>query len=196
MYALYKKTYTPSGDENYKFERKIHLFGCKSGWIPWLLTRNLDKGDTEPFPWHIEVSDVMRKVGNQNGSLIINLKPNNSEPNLSLYEIANIWGYSNSGWTPIMLHLRGLFIDENPNQYDDKRFTRHIFDVDDPIFSVSYMVGSVENGIITGTWKAPPRSPTNSVLLWPETLDYFVNAANRIRERYNTNVEHIPSGGE
>lgn len=182
MYALYEKSRSPSGDETYKFEREISLFGCNSGWIPWLLSRNLNNNDTEPFPWQVKVTEALSKEGYDTGSLIINLKPNSSEPNLSLYEIANVWGYSDSGWTPIMLHLRGLFIDEDPEQYDDKQFSRRTADVDDPIFSMSYMAGSVENGSIIGTWNAPPRSPTNSVLLWPGTLDYFVEAAKTVRE--------------
>lgn len=184
MYALYQKENISTGQEKFFFKRQISLFGCNSGWIPWLLSQELGPHETEPLRWHIDVHAALAAANYPNHALLINLKPNATEPNLSLYEIANVWGFSDCGWTPIMLHLRGLFIDEDARAYDDREFERTAAEIDEPIFSMLYLTGSVESGAIVGTWVAPRPSPTNAALLWPETLDFFVEAANAARRRH------------
>ena len=183
MYALYRKEQSTGSLEHYEFEEEISLFGCNSGWIPWLLQKQLAFSDAEPYTWHLNISKALAEAGYGGRTLIINLKPNSKGPNLSLYDIADVWGYSDFGWTPVMLHLRGLFIDDDPERLNDRTFSRNAEDIDEPIFSMLYMSGSICQGELTGKWTAPPSSPTNSVLLWPETLDYFMNKANQVLGR-------------
>jgi hypothetical protein len=111
--------------------------------------------------------------------LIIDLTPKDTL-SVSLYEVTEAWGYSNVDWTPIMLHLRGLFIEHDRDGIDARRFERELEDIDDPIFSMMYLRGSVRNGKLAGRWTPPGPSSTNSVLLWPESLQYFVIEAAKI----------------
>jgi hypothetical protein len=46
--------------------------------------------------------------------------------------------------------------------------------IDQPIYEVLHMYGSVHGGRLTGAWTAPGPSSTNAALLWPDTLSYFV----------------------
>jgi len=183
MYALYEKI-IGKNIERYKFIEQISLFGCNSGYIPWLLRSKIFKSQSEPLRWHLNIYDSLTANGKYNCSLIINLKPKNSSPNLSLYELVDVWGYSESGWTPIMMRLRALFVDDDPTFYDEHNFERNIDDIDDPIFSMMYLAGSINNGQLTGRWTAPGASPTNSVLLWPNTFEYFANEAKIIMQNF------------
>jgi len=178
MYALYEKI--PQGDGlQYKFKNEVSLFGCNLGYIPLLLKKQLGQAESEPFPWHVNIERGL----NSQQALIINLKPNSSEPNLSLYELIDVWGYSSSGWTPVFFYLKGLFVDENSDNFNDKDFTRSPLEVEDPIFSMMYLQGTVENGSIQGRWIPPGPSATNSVLLWPDTFKYFAEEAKEIMDR-------------
>jgi len=179
MYALYEKQL--QGDcHRYCFKTQISLFGCKQGYIPRLLKECLSSSACEPLPWHVNIGMAMKAIGSPNDSLVINLKPNNSRPNLSLYEVADVWGYSDYGWTPIMLYLRGLFVDAEPATINDQDFIRSSKEIDDPIFSMMYLTGTVKDGSIQGKWTPPGPSSTNSVLLWPNTFKYFTEKANEI----------------
>lgn len=76
-----------------------------------------------------------------------------------------------------MLCLRGVLVHENPNLYDKVKFTQFNFNIDNFIFPMMYLKGSVKDGLIFGKWTPPGPSPTNAVLLWPETLKYFSDKA-------------------
>jgi len=82
-------------------------------------------------------------------------------------------GLSDSGWTPILLRLNGLFIDEDPSLVNRNDFIRKDCDIVGPIYEFLYLAGSVTDGKLTGKWGAPPPSPTNAALLWPDSLKYF-----------------------
>lgn len=172
MYALYDKTEN-KGSSRYCFRDEISLFGCNVGYVPWLLSQQLTADSSESLAWHVNVESGLQRMGQDNQTFIIDLKSNSREPNLSLYEVSNVWGYSDSGWTPIMLHLRGLFIDENPECFDRYDFVLKPAEIDDQIFSMMYLRGTVRNGQLEGPWTTPGRGATNSVLLWPEVFEYF-----------------------
>ena len=181
MYALYEIS-APNNEKRYRFEKQVSLFGSKSGYVPWLLTHQLDPGSSEPKKWHVEIPDALSQAGHQNRALMINLKPNSATPNLSLYELLDVWGYSDSGWTPVMLRLRGLYMDEDPSLVDENDFSRTTRDCDEPIFSMMYLRGTIQRGALKGRWTPPGPSSTNSVLLWPEVLEYFWHEARRYIE--------------
>lgn len=184
MYCLYKRK-TNNENLHFIFEKQISLLGCKSGYIPYLVSKQLS-GKSEPMYWHININNSFNSINQKDQALIINLKPNSKNPNLSLYEIMDVWGYSSSGWTPIMFYLRGLFIDENPDNFNDADFRRDLNEIDDPIFSMTYLSGTIKDGNIIGKWITPRPSSTNSVLLWPDVLEYFFKEAkNVIDEKLN-----------
>lgn len=161
MYALYDKIQN-NGSTRYHFLEQISLFGCKNGYVPWLLSKQFSTSSAEPMPWHINIESSLKDVGQDAQTLVIDLKPKNKEKNLSLYEVSNVWGYSASGWTPIMLHLRGLFIDDDPECYNSKEFIRSSSEIDDPIFSMMYLQGTVDSGQLVGRW-TPPGPSTLSI---------------------------------
>jgi hypothetical protein len=94
-----------------------------------------------------------------------------------------VWGHSAKGWTPIMLRLRGLYIDANPAQVDSENFERLDEHIDDPIFSMMYLHGSIKEGELVDKWTTPGPSATNAVLLWPDTLEYFASEAKKVQQR-------------
>lgn len=179
MYALYDKIRNKRSTR-YCFRDQISLFGCRSGYIPWLLKQELTFDSTQPLKWHVNVERGLQNMRQDSRTLIIDLKPNSTEPNLSLYEVLDVWGYSDSGWTPILLHLQGLFVDENPKRFDRNRFVRRLEQIDHPIFSMMYLGGTVKNGQLKGRWTTPGPSPTNSVLLWPDAFRYFQQQAQSV----------------
>jgi hypothetical protein len=179
MYALYSKQPQEKG-HRYIFKEEVSLFGCNSGYIPRLLKAGLTKCASEPLPWHVNIEQAMSSVGETGNTLIINLKPN---INLSLYEISDVWGYSSSGWTPVMFYLKGLFVEEDPTAFNGLDFIRMPLDIEDPIFSMMYLNGTVLSGEIDGRWTPPSPSATNSVLLWPDTFEYFAQKAKEVMER-------------
>lgn len=179
MYALYKKLKDTNGYK-YEFQKKVSLFGCNCGYIPDFLRKQLGGEETEPHKWKLDLKTAFEKEGKENNVLVINLKPNSK--NLSLYELVRVWGYSSSGWTPIMIYIRGLFIDGDPHPFNDRYFVRKEEEIEDPIFSMMYLNGTISQGKISGKWTPPGPSPTNSVLLWPDVLDYFSSMAKQITD--------------
>ncbi len=181
MYALYEKHSVEDG-HRYLFKKQTSLFGRNSGYIPNLLKRQLSTSDSEPHAWRVTIAEALQRQGESDSTLVINLKPKAREENLSLYELIDVWGYSSSGWTPIMIYIRGLFVDEAPSQFNDRDFVRKTQEVNDPIFSMMYLSGTIKSGELSGRWTPPGPSSTNSVLLWPESFEYFSAEAKRIME--------------
>lgn len=180
MYYTYKRTKTMTGF-NYQFLEKFSLFGCNIGFIPNLLQCYLEENQNEPYFWHLNIDEHFGLLKEPAFVPIIDLKPKSSE--LALYEIVNIFGHSSGGWTPIMMHLRGLLVDENPKEYNRHEFDRNLEEISDPIFTFMYLQGSISNGKIVGRWTPPGASPTNSVLLWPTSFNYFIKKATNILDR-------------
>jgi hypothetical protein len=188
MYHIYKKRVVGSSTEYTLVNKadKVCLFGCNNGWIPWILKQSLvgSKANSEPLKWHISEDEIKQElekdqVKPSGNALVIDLKPSDTA-NLSLYEVLEAWGCSENGWTPVMLRLNALFIDADAKRFSRERFTRADAQATGPIFSMYYVRGSVGGGELTGTWNLPGPSSTNSVLLWPDTLTYFSEEANRI----------------
>ncbi len=183
MYMRYKKSRRGS-QSRYQFVEQVSLFGRHVGFIHWLLERQTSTSQKEPYLWHLPIESALNNAEYegtkyQGSTLVIELKPK-QQKTLELYEMLDVWGYSYSGWTPILLHLSGLFVDADPKKVDRNDFSIRDDEKDDPIYEVLYLDGSVSNGKLVGRWNAPPVSPTNAALLWPDTLNYFVRC---IRER-------------
>jgi len=178
MYARYLRTRVGSDATHYRLEeeKEVSLFGCNNGFIPMLLSLKIPRGQGEPFRWHV---DVVGELGShpkyRNSTLVIDLKPKQNKINLSLYEVMDVWGYSDAGWTPILLRLAGLFVDQDPSTIGDRKdFVRKDNELEGPIYEFLYLDGTIADGKIVGSWGPPSPSPTNAALLWPDTLNYFV----------------------
>lgn len=148
-----------------------HLFGCNVGMIPRMLRGEWPDGI--PTRCHLPVTDIM---GRGMKSLVISLKPKNRRPTeaLSLYEVRNVWGVS-STWTRMLLHLRGLVVDGRPHIDDPTDFEVEYPEEHSFIFTFLYVEGGIDSGRVTGKWTGTRPSPTNSLLLWPGDLDYFLS---------------------
>lgn len=176
MYARYTRNRVNGDAIRYQFKEQVSLFGCNEGYIPWLLGLRMPVDQGEPYLWHVNaVEELGTNNEYPNSTLIIDLKPKQHKTNLSLYEVMDVWGYSCDGWTPILLRLNGLFIDQDPALISRNDFVRKTDEIDGPIYEFLYLTGSVDGGKIVGPWVPPPASPTNAALLWPDALNYFVN---------------------
>ena len=115
MYARHLRSRIGTDATRYQFQGPVSLFGCDSGFIPWLLSLKIPHARTEPFRWHVNVIDDLGSSSEYLGNtLVIDLKPKQKQTNVSLYEVMDVWGYSDNGWSPILLRLNGLFVDQNP----------------------------------------------------------------------------------
>jgi hypothetical protein len=177
MYARYLRSRVGKDAIRYELqEDNVSLFGCNNGYIPWLLGLKLPPGQGEPCAWHVDVvSELGAHADYLNSTLLIDLKPKQIKTNLSLYEVMDVCGYSENDWSPVLLRLNGLFVDEeDPSSVDRNDFVRKDNEISGPIYEFLYVAGSVGDGKIKGTWRLPPSSPTNGALLWPEPLNYFI----------------------
>jgi hypothetical protein len=179
MYARYTRKRVGVAATEYELQEQVSLFGSNNGFIPRLLDFNLPKGQGEPYKWHVDVvAELDRQDDYRSNTLLIDLKPKQNKTNLSLYEVRHVWGYSEDGWSPILLCLDGLFVDEDPNLVNRNKFVREDRQIDGPIYEFLYLDGSVKDGNRVGRWSPPPMSPTNAALLWPETLKFFIQCIN------------------
>jgi hypothetical protein len=141
----------------------------------------IPRGQDEPHRWHLEFGKALdwkkakkwasREYKNTVNTIVINIKPGSDE--LFLCELLDVWGFSSDEWTPMLWHLRVLEPRNTkctPNRFGD--FTAP--DSGDHLYEFLYARGTVKKGKIAGSWIAPKSSPTNGALLWPESLNYFL----------------------
>jgi hypothetical protein len=171
----YRRTRVGADATRYTWVKDINLFGINVGIIPELLKPKIPRRKGEPYEWHLDIRrELDAHPTYRRSSLVIDLKPAQHPTNVSLYEVLDVWGRSEADWSPILLRLAGLFVDVSPRGIDSKCFVRKDSDIDQPIYEVLHMYGSVQSGRLSGTWTAPGPTSLNAALLWPATLRYFV----------------------
>jgi len=173
MYYIYKEEM----EDNKVLFRQIkvtHLAGCTNGLIAKYLKKTINNSVTEPYAWHIASDKLFKTLCLPGNILVIDIKPNSKEE-LSLFKIKNIWGYSSSGWTPIMLELKIIVHNKNPDDYNRESVEPENYEESDSVFTLLYLKGTIRNGKLEDKWIFPGRSSTNSVLLWPDARDYFIS---------------------
>jgi hypothetical protein len=177
MFMRYIRTRVGRDATRYRLaEKPVSLAGINNGIIPRLLQPKVPpRQGSKPYRWHI---DVVHELGAHpdypaNSTLIIDLKPNQSDK-LSLYEILDVWGYTYWKWSPILLRLAGLFMDEDPRNFNRKRFVRKDGEIETRIYEWLRLDGYVQRGRLAGPWTFPRPNPTNAAVLWPDVMRYFV----------------------
>lgn len=170
MFLLYKVAKTPPTCQ-FKLLRGTSLFGCNVGIVARYLAEMIGAEAAEPYNWHFNMAEALSRLELDADAFVIDLKP---EQNASRYEILEVWGHSDHGWTPAMLKLRALLVDEKTTEYPQENFVLPRCENLDGVYTFLYFNGSVKDGKLTGTWLPPGRSSTNSALLWPEVLKHFV----------------------
>ena len=151
MFLLYQRTRGKNNSTRYELKQKsdVHFFGCNEGFVPWLLAFKIPPEQNEPYRWHVDVlPELDARPDHRSTSLVIDSKPGQHETNLSLYEVLDVWGWSQLGWTPMLLRLSGLFVDESPKKFNRDDFVRNDADIDGPIYQFLHVDGSVKNGAI------------------------------------------------
>lgn len=173
MFLLYKLTKTPPTCR-FDFLRTTHLFGCNVGLVArYLRSANVLPADaTQPYKWRFKVADALRVLEPDADAFVIDLKPN-EDGNASRYEVLEIAGYSGNGWTPAMLKMRALLIDENTAEYPLDAFVLNQCNGMDEVLMFCHFSGTIKNGSLTEKWLPPGQSSTNSTLLFPDALNYF-----------------------
>ncbi|MGA8214872.1 MAG: hypothetical protein WB799_14845 [Candidatus Sulfotelmatobacter sp.] len=171
MFLLYKVTKTPPSCR-FDLLRETHLFGCNKGFVPRYLRSVLPADANEPYKWHFKTADALHALEPDADAFVIDLKPNNKK-NASRYEVREFAGYSDNDWTPAMLKMGALLVDQDADKYPRESFVLSQCDGLDEVITFLHFSGSVKDGSLVLKWVAPGRSSTNSVLLWPEVFNYF-----------------------
>ena len=110
------KTYIENDQKKYCDKEGVSLAGRNSGIIPkffFSLCKNIG-ASLEPISWHASSRDLIEimDLNPENHSIVIDLKPDDKN-NISLYELEDIWGFTDDGWTPLLLKLKALLIEVN-----------------------------------------------------------------------------------
>jgi hypothetical protein len=117
-------------------------------------------------------------------SLVIDVNPRSAAPVLLLHELLHVWGFSSHDWTPFLFLLRELLSEQGEVQTDPTDFRIDEAVPRPPVYSFLYVRGTVRAGRLEGAWLPPRASPTNSALLWPEPLQFFVGCIHRMTPNY------------
>jgi len=171
MFLLYKITKTPPTCR-FDLLRTTNLFGCNVGLVARYLRRIIPSDANQPYGWHFRVSDALRELEPTADAFVIELKPN-EDGNASRYEVLEVAGYSANNWTPAMMKLRALLVDENTAEYPREAFVLNRSNELDEVITFLHFRGSIKDGSPSDKWLPPGQSSTNSTLLFPDALSYF-----------------------
>lgn len=177
MYAWYRRTINQNGIQ-LEFEEEASLGGCNNGIIANELKKIITPLDSAPFGWTLPIANYWNR---EDYSFIVDIKPKNKNE-VFLCELDRVFGYCYNEWTPVMLRLKSLNI-ENPNKKD-------FIYPDDPdeteiLYTMYYLYGSVSNGNLTGTWN-PPFGSITALLFWPHAMTFFFRQV----EKYDPGFLH------
>jgi len=177
MFLLYKVTKT-APTCRFDLLRTTHLFGCKVGLVARYLRGVIPANANQPYPWNFKVADALRALEPDADAFVIDLKPN-EDGNASRYEVLEVMGYSGNEWTPAMMKMRALLVDEKTAEYPREGFVISQCSELKEVITFLHFSGSIKNGTLSDKWLPPGQSSTNSTLLFPEAFNYFCNQMNR-----------------
>ena len=176
-FYLYQYKTNKDGIRTYIKKRKISLAG-KYGPIASFVLEDYKRKKEQPFRWHMSQKDILSKleVPQNDHEIIIDLKPK-TKGNVSLFILNDIWGFSSSGWTPILLKLESLFVDRQMENADDFKNTFSDENVKKEIVHEFLYLNGDGSG---GKWTFGMVGFVNGALLWPDTLEFFMNQLKKL----------------
>jgi hypothetical protein len=167
-YIVYRTTKLATGGVRYHNPKQVSLAG--RGLIQSTLRRLGVLGESDSG-WTISASDLLQTANYAPDihALVIDTAPR--RPTVSLFQARSIVGYSYSSWTPIMLRLEQLFVDE-PAPISTEE-TKREFNDDEcercAVRSILYLKG----GYAEGDWNWGGNSRTTAALLWDDAWTFF-----------------------
>ena len=172
-FLVYERRKNPDGSSEFKQLRNLSLAGSRNGVLAAYVKRQRFGSGTG---WAIGVEQILKEAGYAEANtyaVIIDLKPGDKE-GVSLYELKRVFGYTSTGWTPIMLHLEALFAGQPKENVEE--FKQQFSDVDcpeerRPVHTFLYLQDTYEGG----SWNWGPVGTVNAALLWPEAIEFFIN---------------------
>ena len=159
---------------------RVSLFGCNTGEVVVRMRQEIPTGQEAPYCWHLDLDGV---ASQEHVAYLIDLKPS-SKDSASLYQLRHVWGISDNDWTPVMFLLRGLVVDGPPVSPSREAFEIVPNPEHEGIVTFLYLNGSVAGGTTKGRWTPASPSPTNSALLWPDSLKWFMAELAKVEPEY------------
>lgn len=171
-FLLYSTIPNPNGSKNYERMHEIPLAGNTNG----LIYLTLQAAGVREAAWILDSATLLTTGGYEPGAqaLVVDLTPAR-KGEVNLFEIVRVAGYSESGWTPVMLVLEILQDDHvrrgteaaRKAGFNDRASPR------DRVHTFLYMQG--DHG--GGSWNWGQVGRVNGPLLWRDAFDHFVNVA-------------------
>ena len=191
-FKLYEKTGEEAGLDVLEEKPVTFRFGGHvRGVLPKYLesrgilekARKSVQGSRRPYFHHFFVADLLSSAGHDPNShrLVIDLKPSTPR-NVSLYEVRELWAAINETWTPIMLRIHPLFMDEKVEKGREEECKRRFLvdpnrDTGYPIHDIVYLKGGYDkrpDGKDGSHWWGPSRlGQYSAALLFPEVAERF-----------------------
>ncbi len=182
MHFIYKVTDLSGKKKQFQLVKEVPLFGVKTGIVCDMLRNEMEQNNLDHQKWEIDVRECLTKKGHAQSALVIDFKPKQAQGLIHLQELVKVFGFSNAVWTPMLLCFRGLIIDRDKTYANKNDFIIDFDDVKghDPVFSFTYRLGGIEQGVLTGRWTSSGPSSANSALLWPDAFRYLVSKCEEI----------------
>jgi hypothetical protein len=181
MFAIYKRL---DDLRTHKFVRQVDGLGGGAGPVAKHVRGAVVRNELvdQTFYWHLSERALLaqyltgpEKANGQDYRLMIDLKPK-SEDELLFFQILDVWGCSEPGWTPVMLKLCFLFEAETAERVQEVR-KAGIF-VSDVDFRCAeglvYEFLYLKFGWKDGDWGWGTVGSVNGALLFPRHLKFFL----------------------
>lgn len=139
--------------------------------------------------WHVTGPEVVAEILRMNPNLgpatdvLVDLKPSAKE--VSLYRLLDVWGFSDSEWTPVALHLEALAVG---TPTEDPVAFKGSFTAAPNCESVGEFL-YLQGATAKDTWKRGRIGGVNGALLWPDTFRYLAGELGKAIDLW-ANGEH------
>lgn len=180
MYAVYNIKNVENKIYLECYDDEVSLAGINSGIIAAELGNILQAEHKPPLGWKLPIKKIYAA---KEQKVIIDIKPSSTDE-IVLCEIDSIFGFSYENWSPIMMRLRQLHNQDREEGFDKYYFEYPAEENTEVIYTMAYLNGSFKDGELHGTWNWPGKSNTNSVLLWPEAMSYFIKQISRLDKKF------------
>jgi len=80
----------------------VRLFGCNNGLIARALSTRLGPQAVEPYTSHLTAGDLISGGLAEATDIIIDANPERHGGYVGVYRLQEVYGYSDSSWTPML----------------------------------------------------------------------------------------------